>query len=137
MHCLASIAFRRVAIIGACLDSSTFATSMASSAAELNNHSLPESCDLVVHRMGYPAGEAAAEGSDAPCSTAAMAGATAAVLGAQDLVLWQQAAGFLDLPQAVDESFPEEAIRAAQATLGSDGVSLAGSYWCHEPVRPA
>lgn len=125
---------RRLAIIGTCLDSSTFAASMASSAAEGNGLAPP--FDLVVHSLSYPAGAAAHEGSDAlPRSTAAMAGATAAVMGAKDLVLWQQAAGFLDLPQAADAGFPEEAIYAARAALGSDNVSLAGCYWCHEPER--
>jgi hypothetical protein len=64
-----------------------------------------------------------------------MAGATAALLGAKDLVLWQQSTAFLASPQAADPDFPAALTAEAKAALGSGNVSLAGCYWCYQPER--
>jgi hypothetical protein len=71
----------------------------------------------------------------APRSGAAMAGAAAAMLGAHDLVLWQQQASFVDSPQGADPAFAAQAAEEARGALGSDNVSLAGCYWVHQPER--
>jgi hypothetical protein len=124
---------RRIAIVSACLDSSSFAASMA--AAEF-----APPCDILVHSMCHPPGTPAGAGgssqpADGPLGAAAMAGACGAALGAKDLVLWQQQASFLDSAAGADEGFPEAAVAAARAALGHANVALAGSFWCHEPVR--
>lgn len=140
---------RRVAIIGACLDASSFAAvtphlrasepsaaaaftpdgvSEAAAAAADQQARLP--CDLLVHSLSYPAGT-----SGAPRTAAAMAGATAAALDAKELVLWQHQAAFMTSPEGADGDFPREAIAQARAAFGSDAVALAGCYWTHQPER--
>ncbi|KAI3438563.1 hypothetical protein D9Q98_000990 [Chlorella vulgaris] len=130
---------RRLAVIGSCLDSQPFATAMASGAAWGASPDVPQPpCDVVVHSMTYPAGtppQGADAGAAPPCGAAAMAGATAALLGAKDLVLWQQSTAFMASPQAADPDFPAALTAEAKAALGSGNVSLAGCYWCYQPER--
>lgn len=141
---------RRVAILGACADSSSFAQmvaprpddiilgldSLGPGGQDLARRAAAEAAestvvDLVVHAMAPPTGAPAGSGR----SMARMAGATAAAMHAQELVLWQHQAAFSDSPEGCDPSFPEEALAAAKEALGSDLVSLAGSYWCYNPER--
>lgn len=141
---------RRVAILGACTDSSSFARMVAprpddvilgldslgpggqalatrAVAAAASNRVV----DVLVHAMASPPGTPAGSGA----SVARMAGATAAAMHAQELVLWQHQAAFSDSAEGRDPDFPAEVLAAAKGSLGRDLVSLAGSYWCYNPER--
>ena len=142
---------RRVAIVGACADSSGFAQAVAAprpgdiilgledsspGAAEVAISAAAAAaedpiCDLLVHALAFPPGAPAG----GVRSAAGVAGATAAALSAKELVLWQHQAAFLDAPEGRDPGFPAEALEAARAAMGSDLVSLAGCYWCYQPER--
>ncbi|PRW58804.1 Zinc phosphodiesterase ELAC 1 isoform B [Chlorella sorokiniana] len=141
---------RRVAILGACADSSSFARAAASRPDDIilgfdslgpGGQALATQAaaaaaespvlDLVVHAMGPPPGAPVGSAH----SVARMAGATAAAMRAQELVLWQHQAAFSDSPEGQDPAFPAEALAAAKEGLGSNLVSLAGSYWCYDPER--
>ena len=136
---------RRVAVVGACLDSAPFAAAVANlptsvpgsvamytgpdGATSLHGEGQPP-CDVVVHSMGYPAGAAGV-----PQTAAALAGSTAAALAAKELVLWQHQAAFVDAPEGADPAVPAQVVAAARAAFGSGSVALAGCYWCHQPDR--
>lgn len=138
---------RRVAVVGACLDSAPFAAAVAnlqtSQPESLAVYATPDApsgslsqgegqppCDVVVHSMTYPTGS-----GGAPLSAAELAGRTAAALAAKELVLWQHQAAFVDAPEGADPALPAQAVAAAHAAFGSDSVALAGCYWCHQPDR--
>lgn len=142
---------RRVAILGSCADSSSFAAAAAGPRPDdiilgLDNCRPGEAAvattaaaaaaedptiDLVVHALGAPPGTPAGSAR----STAAMAGATAAAMNAKELVLWHHQAAFAESADGCDPGFPAEALSAAREALGADWVSLAGSYWCYNPER--
>lgn len=71
------------------------------------------SCDLLVQSMEPPAapGASPAEVAAAQRDAAALAGRTAAALGAQELILWQPSALFLNTPAASDPAHPERVLR--------------------------
>ena len=144
---------RRVAIIGPCLDSSTFAASLAAGSGSgrrredtggsfdgsfddddgLEEIEPDTPVDIVVHSLSYPltptpAGGAAQQQQQqpggAPRTAARMAGATAAALGSKEVVLWQGQARFLQTPEGCDDALPGEAAAEAREALGGPEAAV-------------
>ncbi|GAB4824088.1 hypothetical protein N2152v2_011134 [Parachlorella kessleri] len=116
---------RRWAVVGSCHDSSDFA------------RSVEDTCDLLVHSVEPPQqalsdAEAARAGR---LAVAQSAGACAAQLAAQELVLWQPSASYLLSASGKDEDYPGQLVRAAREHFHSPCVSFAGTFTAHQIER--